>query len=212
MRVPIIIALAVIFISFLVGIVAYPHVPESVASHWDAAGNANGTMPRFWGIFLFPAISLVLFIFLFYIPRLDPLQKNILKFQRYYDGLVLMFVLFMTYIFFLTLYWNVYGAFTMILFLTPGFCVLFYSIGVVTEHAYPNWTLGFRTPWTLSSPRVWTKTHQVGGRLFKIAAIASLLGIVWSRFAILFMVIPVLLAALATVIYSYVEFRKLKKK
>ena len=30
----------------------------------------------------------------------------------------------------------------------------------------PNWFIGIRTPWTLSSDTVWTKTHKLGGRIY----------------------------------------------
>ena len=41
----------------------------------------------------------------------------------------------------------------------------------------PNWFVGIRTPWTLSSRRSWVRTHRLGGWLFiaiGVVAIASL--------------------------------------
>jgi uncharacterized membrane protein len=65
--------------------------------------------------------------------------------------------------------------------------------------------IGIRTPWTLTSDRVWDKTHRLGGTLFKIAGVLSLGGIVFPLYAIYFVIAPVLLAALAVTVYSYRE-------
>lgn len=45
---------------------------------------------------------------------------------------------------------------------------MFYT-GVLCQHARPDWFVGIRTPWTLSSETVWVKTHKLGARLFKAA-------------------------------------------
>jgi len=37
----------------------------------------------------------------------------------------------------------------------------------------PNWFVGIRTPWTLSSDTVWRKTHRTGGLLMVIAGSCS---------------------------------------
>ncbi|MEM1515464.1 MAG: SdpI family protein [Candidatus Bathyarchaeia archaeon] len=42
-------------------------------------------------------------------------------------------------------------------------------IGILCEDSKRNWFIGIRTPWTLSSDRVWEKTHRLGGKLFKTA-------------------------------------------
>ena len=36
----------------------------------------------------------------------------------------------------------------------------------------PNWFVGVRTPWTLSSRRSWNKTHRLAGWLFVVMGIA----------------------------------------
>ena len=43
--------------------------------------------------------------------------------------------------------------------------VLFVGLGNVMGKIRPNWFVGFRTPWGLNSPDVWTRTHRFGGRL-----------------------------------------------
>ena len=64
-----------------VGGALYSRMPEQMASHWNAAGNADGYISRFWGVFLFPLISLGLLGLLLVIPKIDPLRANIRKFK-----------------------------------------------------------------------------------------------------------------------------------
>jgi len=71
-----------------------------------------------------------------------------------------------------------------------------------------NWFIGIRTPWTLSSEKVWDKTHKIGGRLFKIAGIIAIGGILFQNYAIFFIIVPILLAAIYSVVFSYIEYQK----
>ena len=87
---------------------------------------------------------------------------------------------------------------------------VFFYTGVLCENAKRNWFIGIRTPWTLSSERVWDKTHKIGGRLFKIAGIVTLLGAFFPKYAVFFILIPTLFVAIYTVIYSYVEYQKVE--
>ena len=86
--------------------------------------------------------------------------------------------------------------------------LLFLYCGFFLERVGPNWFAGIRTPWTLSSPTVWKKTHLLGGKLFKIAGIVSCAGSLVPDLAIWFILVPVLAGALVTVVYSYYAFRK----
>jgi uncharacterized membrane protein len=86
--------------------------------------------------------------------------------------------------------------------------VLFIYIGFLMEHTEPNWFVGIRTPWTLSSETVWKKTHQKGAMLFKLAGAVSFIGILAGIYAWLFILIPAITVAVYTVVYSYMEFRR----
>jgi uncharacterized membrane protein len=94
------------------------------------------------------------------------------------------------------------------LVLPPAFAALYYEIGVLIGQAKPNWFIGIRTPWTLSSPKVWEKTHALGGRLYRIAGLTALLGIFFPDVAVLFILVPALGVSLYLVVYSYREYRK----
>ncbi len=206
-----IISLVIVIISLIIGIYFYPLMPEKVASHWNIEGEVDGYMPKFWGLFLMPIISAV-FLFLFIIiPKIDPLKHNIEKFRKYFDGFIVLMMVFLFYLYILTILWNMEIRFVFTQFLVPIFSILFYYCGILIQNAKRNWFIGIRTPWTLSNEEVWNKTHKIGGKLFKIAAIITLIGLFSPKYAFFFCIIPVILASLFPIFYSYFEYQKLSK-
>jgi uncharacterized membrane protein len=204
-----IIILAIIALSVVTAFLTYPYLPDKVASHWNAAGQVNGYMSRIWGAFLLPMILVVSYVIFLVVPHLDPKKHNIEKFRPQYENFIIAFMVFLYYTYVLTLFWNLGYRFGLIQLMAPGFALIFFSAGALLDHAEMNWTAGIRTPWTLSSPVVWKKTHQMGGRLFKLSAGLCLLGIVWPSLAIWLVLMPVVAVSLYLVLYSYLEWRKL---
>ncbi len=168
----------IIVVSFAVGAYFYPQMPERIASHWNEQGQVDGYMSKFWGLFLMPFISIGMALLLVFIPRIDPLKANIEKFRKYFDGFIVLIVLFLFYLYLLTIFWNLGARFDMGQVLAPALGVLFYYCGVLVGKTKRNWFVGIRTPWTLSSDTVWDKTHKLGAKLFKVAGIIALCGVI----------------------------------
>lgn len=206
------ISLAIIAASFVVGWYYYPFLPERLASHWDSAGQINGYMPKFWGVFLVPGISLALYGLFMVVTRIDPKKENIQKFRKYFDGFILCLFLFLFYVYCLTLAWNLGHEINLIQYMSPAFAVLFGFIGYMLTKTELNWSIGIRTPWTLSSDVVWKKTHKLGAWLFGISGFISLGGLFFPLYAFWFVLVPVLSSAAISVIYSYLVFRAEKSK
>ena len=200
----------IVVIAFILAGVLYSTMPDKIASHWGASGQVNGYMSKSWGVFMPPAITLILFIFFLVLPRLDPLKKNVKEFENYYYGFITVIILFLFYVYLLTIFWNQGYKLDIIRFLIPGFAVLMYTAGIVMAKSKQNWFLGIRTPWTLSSEIVWNKTHQLGAKLFEASAIISLIGFFVKQYAIWLIIIPVILSAITAFIYSYLIYKKEK--
>jgi len=186
-------------------------MPDKMASHWNAQGEVDGYMSKFWGVFLMPTVSVGLFLLFLLMPKIDPLKANIEKFRKYYDGFIVMMIAFLFYAYALTIAWNLGFVFNMTQFMMPAMGLLFYYIGILTEKAKRNWFIGIRTPWTLSSEKVWNKTHNIGGKLFKAVGVIALLGIFFPKQMLFFVFFPVIFVAGYLIVYSYVEFQKEKK-
>lgn len=182
-----------------------------MASHWNAKGQVDGYMSKYWGLFLMPFISLLMALLLVLIPKIDPLKENIVKFRKYFDTFVVLILLFLLYIYSLTIVWNLGKTFNMTYAMLPAFAVLFYYAGVLVEKAKRNWFVGIRTPWTLTNEEVWDKTHRMGGKLFKISAVISLFGLLSYEYAFWFVLVPIILMTVYLFIYSYFEFQKIKR-
>jgi uncharacterized membrane protein len=202
-------AIALVFIlTAVITIVAYPVMPDTVASHWNTAGVVDGTMPKVWGLILIPLLMYGFCALLAFIPRIDPRRDNFRRFQAPYEGFILVFALFLFFIQLQIILWGLE------IFVNPNLTMplmiggLFIAIGFLLEHAEPNWFVGIRTPWTLSSDSVWKKTHAIGARMFKLAGIVSMIGILAGTYAWLFILVPAIAVAITTVVYSYYAFRK----
>jgi uncharacterized membrane protein len=205
-------ALILVILSFILAFYLYPQMPEKMASHWNIEGEVDSYLPKFWVSFLMPFLSFFLFLIFLAVPRIDPLKKNIEKFRNYFDVFVILLILFLLYIYSLTIFWNLGLRFNFVQVIVPAFSFLFFYLGVLVEKAKRNWFIGIRTPWTLSNEKVWNKTHKLGGKLIKIASLISLIGILFEEFAFYFLILPILFACFYLIVYSYFEYKKIRKK
>ena len=90
-----------------------------------------------------------------------------------------------------------------------GVGVLLVVIGNLLPRARPNWFVGIRTPWTLSSDRVWEKTHRIGGQVFVAGGMLIVLGaLVMPQWAHVVLLTVILLCTVTVLIYSYVEWKR----
>jgi uncharacterized membrane protein len=210
MRYALVVSIIIIILSFAISIYLYPILPDKIASHWNSQGLVDGYMGKFWGLFLMPIISVFLLLLFIFIPKIDPLKKNIQHFRKYFDWFIVLLFCFLFYLHLLTALWNLGYYFDIIRAIIPALAILFYDIGILTENAKQNWFIGIRTPWTLSSEKVWDKTHKLGGILFKISAIIALLGMFIPPYALFFVLTPVILTVIYTFTYSYWLFKKIK--
>ncbi len=203
-----IIILGITLASFLISIYFYPQMPEKIASHWNAQGQVDGYMSKFWGLFLMPFMFIGLALLFVAIPRIDPLRANIEKFRKFYDIFIVLFFVFLFAIHCQIILWNMGIEISPNVISPIGLGLLFFYIGILCENAKRNWFIGIRTPWTLSNEVVWDKTHKIGGKLFKIAGIIALLGVFFQNYAFFFIIIPVIAVSAYTIIYSYVEYQR----
>ena len=194
--------------TLVVSAAAWDHVPERIDSHWNARGEADDTMPRFWGLFLMPIVLAAMTLIALWIPRIDPLKQNIALFRKYYDGFFLMLLLFMSAIHVFLVLWNTGTKVSPNAILPPALGALLYATGVLCGATKRNWFVGVRTPWTLSSDAVWDKTHRRAKPLFKIAGLLSLGGIFLGEYAIFLILAIILGITFYLVIYPYVEYRR----
>lgn len=211
-KLTLILAFSLILAAAVVGLALYGQLPDPMPSHWNAAGEVDGYMSRFWGVFLLPLVTAGLTLLLFAVPFIDPLKANIAKFRRIYNAFIVGFVVYMLYVYGLTLAASLGYRFNMTLMLLPVMGLLFIGIGYLIKNAKRNFFIGIRTPWTLSSDTVWEKTHALGAKIFIASGVVILVSAFLGEIGIWLMLAVLLVAILVPVVYSYILFAQEERK
>ena len=204
------IVLILLLVSVFAGVLLWNRLPDPMASHWDVNDQVNGTMPRFWGVFLTPLISLGMFLLFLLIPAIDPLKTNIAKFRDAFNLFIVFMVLFLVYVQGLMLAWNLgFTNFRMSISLMPALGLLFIMVGFMIRKAKRNFFIGIRTPWTLSNDKVWDETHRLGSWLFMGSGVLAILGSFFGGMtAFWFLFVPLIGSAIFLLIYSYLLYQR----
>lgn len=194
----------VIAAMFAMAAVAWSHVPERMPIHWNMQGEVDGYGGKFAGLLLIPLLAIGLYFLLLFIPRLDPAYQNYAQFAGTYLALRFAMLLFLAAIFAATVLSALGYRVPILSVVAWSMAGLFALLGAVMHRIRPNWLVGVRTPWTLSSELSWTKTHRLAGWLFGLLAAIM---IVWGMMpnATMFVVTMATLgvSVLAMVVYSY---------
>ncbi len=142
------------------------------------------------------------------LPLIDPKRTNYATFAAAYDTLRIATLVLLA---------AVYAAILLVSFGYPvdiGFVVpigvglLFCLIGNLMGKFRPNWFVGVRTPWTLSSRNSWNKTNRLGGRMF-IATGLLLFALAFLQSKWVLAAVITMIAAMLVVLptYSYLVWR-----
>jgi uncharacterized membrane protein len=210
--IPLLIVLAAVIASAVV----YPRLPESMPTHWDLSSHPRGTAPmpngwsqRIWGAWMLPLFLLGMWALIQILPRIDPRGRNYAKFGGAFEGIIVTIMLFMLGMHIVVLRAALGYPVAMERVVPIGIGVLFIVIGNLLPRARPNWFVGIRTPWTLSSDRVWEKTHRLGGHLFVaggvIITVAALAWVTWAHVVLITVAIG---CAVVLMVYSYLEWKR----
>ena len=205
-----IISLILIVAATLAGLLLWNRFPEQMASHWDANDQVNGYMPRFWGVFLMPIVTLGMLGLFLIVPNIDPLKANIDQFRETFNLFIVFIVGFMLYVHVLTLLWNLgYTSLGIGQSMLPAMGLLFILIGSLLRKAKRNFFIGIRTPWTLSSDTVWDKTHQLGAVLFTASGVLAVIGGFFGGMVAFWMLMISLMGStFFLLVYSYILYQR----
>ena len=206
-----ILSFSLITIAFLVGVFLYARLPDPMPSHWNVAGEIDGYMSKFWGIFLMPIMTVVLVPLFLVIPHIDPLKANIAKFRGVFNWFIVIFVVYMLFVYGLTLSAALGYQFNMTYMILPVVGLLFIGAGYMMGKAKRNFFIGIRTPWTLSSETVWDETHKLGSKLFMLGGVVTIVSTFLGEAGFWLMMVAVLVAAFVPMIYSYILWRRENK-
>jgi len=195
-------------IMFVIAAITWAHAPDRVPVHWGSNGEVDRYGGKFEGVLLFPLVALVLYALFLLLPRIDPHGASYARFAGAYTVLRFGILLVLGLIQFVIHLW-IHGNHPRMETLIPVFVGgLFVLLGSVMGKLHPNWFVGVRTPWTLSSRLSWDKTHRLAGWVFGAFGICLIVaGASGHSGALVAAFILGGVGILGTVVYSYVVWR-----
>jgi uncharacterized membrane protein len=203
------IPLLIVVAAFIASAVVFPKLPETMPTHFDMSGQPNGWSSRLFGAWVMPLFLVFMWGLVRVLPAIDPRGSNYAKFGGAFDGIIVSIMLFMLGMHIIILRAALGYPVAMERVLPIGLGILFIAIGNLLPRARPNWFIGIRTPWTLSSDRVWEKTHRFGGHVFVGAGILMVLSaMVTAPWAAVLLFTIIVLCTASVLIYSYVEWKR----
>ncbi len=199
----------VVLVTALVSAWAYPRLPPFVATHWGLAGQPNGYSPRWVAVALLPCVILAMRGLAGVLPRIDPKGENYQRFAGTYWLLFNGVMLFMGLVHLAVVGYGLGAPVRMDRLVPAGVGVLLMVVGNYLTRVQPNWFVGIRTPWTLSSESVWRRTHRVGGRLMAGGgALMALAAFLPPRIHVIIFFVTLVLVALVPLVLSYVWWKR----
>jgi immunity protein, SdpI family len=203
--------LAPVFILLTVAFTAsvYSRLPARMPVHWGVGGNVNRYGSRAEGALLMPFLMIGLWLLLRFLPHIDLRRANYATFADTYDlianSLIGLFAVMHVAFVGSALGWPI--SVDRVVPALVG--VQFLILGNALPRARPNWWFGIRTPWTLSSDRVWMRTHRVAGYLLAAAGILLLTAAALpSAWTFTLGVAAIGVAVFGAFIYSYVVWKE----
>lgn len=203
--------LSFLFLAFIAAGLLWNSLPDIMASHWNVNDQVDGTMSKFWGVFILPLVLAGMMLLFFMIPQIDPLKANIEEFRPTFNLFITLTNLFMVYVYALSLAWNLGARFNMSEMIAPGIGLIFIGSGYLIMKAKRNYFIGIKTPWTLANDLVWDKTHALGGKLFILSGVAIVFSIFIGRYAFLVTMVSVFGVVIFSFVYSYYVFTQISK-
>jgi uncharacterized membrane protein len=196
-----ILALPVIFL-----LIYSDQLPARVPIHWNARGEVDG----YGSPYLLVLLNVGVYLLLLLVPKIDPRKRNYALFQDSYYKLRFILAVFVTGLT-VTIFLNGLGyAIDVARVVGLGVLLLLAFIGNYLTTIRPNWFVGIRTPWTLSSDTVWKKTHQLVGKLWFFGGLAGfLVGLFLAGAYLFYLLVGIaLVLGLGSVIISFVIYRQ----
>ncbi len=189
--------------------IAWPHAPARIPVHWNLSGQVDRYGGRFEGLLALPLLALGLYVLMLVIPRIDPGRANYARFRGAYNAIRIAVLAVLAVLYLAIHLWVRTGHVNIgaIAPLTIGaMCVL---VGGVLGKIRPNWFVGIRTPWTLSSKVSWVRTHRAGGWAFIALGLATIVAtFVSPRAAFWVMLAGIVVTGVGLVVYSYLVWRQ----
>ncbi len=200
---------AVMTIPFIYLAIVWNNIPETIATHFNASGEADDFGSKNMLIYLTLLLVGFTFVLLKIAPAIDP-KKRFEQMGDSYQKIQFFLMAFMSAISIFFIHTAVSGGNSNngLLFALMG--LFFMALGNYLPTMKPNYFVGIRTPWTLESESNWRKTHRLGGKLFMVGGLIITLTslLLDNEKAFIVMMAITMLMSFGLMGFSYLEYRK----
>jgi uncharacterized membrane protein len=192
-------------------LIAYPHLPNQVPTHWNLEGQVNDYSAK-WTLFLLgPGLMAASMLLFYFLPWLSPKHWQVDAFQSTYLYIMVVLISMLAYFAGVSLWAALGRTASADRAILGGVCLLFALLGNVMGKVRRNFFIGVRTPWALANERVWNATHRFAAKTFVLGGVIGLaltaVGVKgWLPFAVL------MAGALIPVGYSLLVYKQLERR
>ncbi len=201
--------LVIAAIAIAISIWAYPQLPPTIATHWSLNGTPDGFSSRLVAGLIVPAVILAMTGVFNVLPQLDPRRENYAKFFGTYWLICNTVIAFMIIAHVMIIASGIGYPIRIDRLMPVGIGLLFIVLGNFLTRVEPNWFVGIRTPWTLSSDTVWRKTHRTGGYVMVVGGllVAACAALPHSAFVPLLVTVILVMVGIP-VVQSYILWKR----
>lgn len=194
----------------LLGLALWSRLPETIATHFDVNGVADGWSSKTFAVFGLPAILVAAHFLCAFGTMMDPKKKNIqdkmYKLVLWICPIISVLVCSCVYLYALGMDVNM----ARIAELMVG--IMFIIVGNYLPKCRQSYTMGIKLPWTLSDEENWNATHRFGGWLWMAGGVVFLLLTFLNAVNTLWTLGLILLMVGLPTAYSYRYYRNHRKE
>lgn len=202
-----IISSVIIILPILAGLIMWDKLPDTIATHWNAEGTADGWSKKSFAVFFLPLFMLAIHWICMLVTAADPKNKNQ---NRKVFGMIFWICPLLSIFTSSMVYGIALGMEMNVELLTPALIGLMF---IILENYLPkckqNHTIGIKIPWTLNDEENWNKTHRLCGKLWVIGGLLLMASIFFAESVMVtIMLIVIIVLAIIPIVYSYALYRK----
>ena len=200
----------IILLPVAAGLILWDKLPETIATHWNAKGEADGYSGKLFAVLGMPLILLAVHWLCAVVTSADPKNKGQ---NKKIFSVVLWIIPMLSVAVSAAVYSHALGVefdMTKLVIIILG--LMFVIIGNYLPKCKQNSTIGIKLPWTLADEENWNKTHRMAGKLWAAGGIIMALGAFMPVDWMLFIELPIMfLLVIIPTVYSYILYRKRNK-
>lgn len=205
-------ALVILAVPFAYAAYIYPTLPQTIPTHFNMKGEADGFGERstiFLGPGILSGVGLFTFFLLSNIKNFDP-KKFKAEDEGMFNKLALFLVAFMSLLGIIITFASTAPKLNITNLLLPLLGISFAIMGWYMPKIHQNYFAGFKLPWTLENVDNWNETHKLAGKVWIYGGIVQAIGtlILPSVAAFIVFIGSTFIMVIIPTVFSYRMFKR----